>query len=72
MVKILFRCSWVLYLKKFMKKKNGYNDNGSILRVRFRLYVNEADILIVFVVVVLFLFLESEINDYRYKNVCWY
>lgn len=54
------------------KKKIVRNDNGSILRVRFRLYVNEADILIIFVVVVLFLFLDSEINDYSYKNVCWY
>lgn len=33
-----------------MKKKNGHNDNGSILRARSRLHVNEADILIALVI----------------------
>lgn len=54
------------------KKKIVRNDNGSILRARSRLHVNEADILITLVVVVLFSFSESETNDYRHKNVCWY
>lgn len=72
LAKILFRCSWALHQKKFMKKKNGHNDKGSILRARSRLHVNEADILIALVVVVLFSFSDSETNDYSHKNVCWY
>lgn len=57
-----------------MKKKGKFvrNDNGSILRARSRLHVNEADILIALVVVVLFSFSDSETNDYSHKNVCGY
>lgn len=73
LAKILFRCSWALHQKKFMKKKKIVrNDNGSILRARSRLHVNEADIVIALVVVVLFSFSDSETNDYSHKNVCWY